>query len=695
MSLDIEISEDLLTAKVSLPYDGKGYYVPAQELGNAMKAKGILFGIQADAIKKVYVEHAQVREKIINKFAQNDVDRIEFVDVDRKDLNHKVSKAIKHEFKGVVIVVAAGLAPVKGQDAQIEFEDEPEKIGIVREDGSMDFRGRNALVPAEANSILARHLFAEPGVEGKNILGQVLPAEKGEEIEIKIGENVSFEKETGKYICTGDGLLTFEDGLITVDDTITVEAVNLETGNLDVEGNVVVKENIESGTIVKVDGDLLVEGNIETANVFVTGNIVIRKGVAFSRDVGDKTSVIQAEGNIELSHASNAVIRAGGTVFVHTVAMHSDIDAGNAIVMTNNQGQLMGGEATALNYIQVNEMGSSANPVTKVGVGLRHCKRVAPIVADLESYEKNINAINEVIGKTAGAKPRLATMNKGLWELLLGFRFDLAERSFVFREKIADSLASYNQEMTRAIVLKEAFSKVQLSIDNQTKNFREREGSRKYWCGLKKVEWSPVRDRISKKIKKFEFEMDMELLASYSKDGFKESKEAQLGEWGKHEQKELDKLLTMAVKLVGKNAGADDASVERIGNVILLVEDQTYLRRIMKMKLETQGFEVFEEEDGGDAFKTLMTQKIDLAIVDLMMPGISGFQLCQMVRKTEKIKSLPIIVCSALNSPDNIKKAIAAGASNFIVKPYEDEDLLQKINKYLAPKTEEPDSKLY
>ena len=112
---------------------------------------------------------------------------------------------------------------------------------------------------------------------------------------------------------------------------------------------------------------------------------------------------------------------------------------------------------------------------------------------------------------------------------------------------------------------------------------------------------------------------------------------------------------------------------------ILVSEDNPDIRKILVMRLEINGYDVIQAQDGEEAVDKIKKESPDLVILDLMMPKMSGFEVCRMIKFDDKYKDMPIIVLSALDQQADREKAIEAGADAYFIKPFDLELLLNKI----------------
>lgn len=113
---------------------------------------------------------------------------------------------------------------------------------------------------------------------------------------------------------------------------------------------------------------------------------------------------------------------------------------------------------------------------------------------------------------------------------------------------------------------------------------------------------------------------------------------------------------------------------------ILIVEDDRDVRISLRILLETEGYAVVEAADGETALDLLNESRPSLILLDLKLPGMSGFDVCHSIRRTS---SLPIIVVSAQTDPFDVVAGLEAGADDYITKPYVAKELTARIRANL------------
>ena len=116
---------------------------------------------------------------------------------------------------------------------------------------------------------------------------------------------------------------------------------------------------------------------------------------------------------------------------------------------------------------------------------------------------------------------------------------------------------------------------------------------------------------------------------------------------------------------------------------VMIVDDSVSMRQMVGYTLRQGGFEVIEAEHGQDALNKLQGSVVDLIITDLNMPVMDGITLIQNVRRQPAMKSKPILMLTTEGLAAKKEQGKAAGATGWIVKPFDPEKLLQPVAKVL------------
>jgi two-component system phosphate regulon response regulator PhoB len=116
---------------------------------------------------------------------------------------------------------------------------------------------------------------------------------------------------------------------------------------------------------------------------------------------------------------------------------------------------------------------------------------------------------------------------------------------------------------------------------------------------------------------------------------------------------------------------------------ILIVEDEEPLTMLLRYNLEAEGYEVESAARGDEADMLLRETKPDLVVLDWMLPGLSGIELCRRLRSRPETKQLPIIMLTARGEESEKVRGLATGADDYIVKPFSVPELLARVRALL------------
>ncbi len=116
---------------------------------------------------------------------------------------------------------------------------------------------------------------------------------------------------------------------------------------------------------------------------------------------------------------------------------------------------------------------------------------------------------------------------------------------------------------------------------------------------------------------------------------------------------------------------------------ILIIDDQPENVFVLQDRLEHEGYNVITAYEGKSGIEKAIEEQPDIILLDIMMPGMSGFEVCEVLTKNEKTKKIPIIMVTALTGSDDIKKGLELGAYDYIKKPFNRVELLARIKSAL------------
>lgn len=121
-----------------------------------------------------------------------------------------------------------------------------------------------------------------------------------------------------------------------------------------------------------------------------------------------------------------------------------------------------------------------------------------------------------------------------------------------------------------------------------------------------------------------------------------------------------------------------------MGAKILIIDDSPTIGLTVAWALSSHGYQVEVAKDGLSALSALRRFDPDLVLLDIKLPNLNGFQLCEMLRRKCEYASMPIIMLSGLSSKTDIQRARKAGCDDYLVKPVSDEKLLMAVEQQLV-----------
>ncbi len=117
---------------------------------------------------------------------------------------------------------------------------------------------------------------------------------------------------------------------------------------------------------------------------------------------------------------------------------------------------------------------------------------------------------------------------------------------------------------------------------------------------------------------------------------------------------------------------------------ILVVDDDITVTQLLKMLLTMEGHQPTTVNDSTTVLDVASTANPDLITLDLMMPGLTGFELCDLLHQDPRFAQIPILIISARDDSESMDQAMQAGAKGYLTKPFGVDSLTQKINELIS-----------
>jgi DNA-binding response OmpR family regulator len=120
---------------------------------------------------------------------------------------------------------------------------------------------------------------------------------------------------------------------------------------------------------------------------------------------------------------------------------------------------------------------------------------------------------------------------------------------------------------------------------------------------------------------------------------------------------------------------------------ILIVDDEPGIRKILRLFLEVEGYSVYEAITATQAISVIQKEKPDLVILDVILCGQTGFEVCEWVKSNAETKNIFVFLFTALNQEHDFQEGKRVGCDLYMTKPQNPKDIVEKVKEYLNNKT--------
>ncbi len=117
---------------------------------------------------------------------------------------------------------------------------------------------------------------------------------------------------------------------------------------------------------------------------------------------------------------------------------------------------------------------------------------------------------------------------------------------------------------------------------------------------------------------------------------------------------------------------------------VLIADDEPNIVISLEYLMKREGYEVLIARDGQEALDTILRERPQLVLLDVMMPHKTGFEVCQQVRATESVKDTPILMLTAKGRETDVAKGLGVGATAYLAKPFSTKEIAQKVRELLG-----------
>lgn len=305
-----------------------------------------------------------------------------------------VNDYINHKQYCTDIVLANGKLPVHGKDASIEyfFNTSLSTKPKMNEDGSVDFFNLDTINHCKQGDLLARLTKAVPSIAGTDVFGNAVKGRDVKVMSLKFGRNMKLSENKCELFSAINGHVSLVGNSVFVSDVYEVEDVGTATGNIESEGSVLVRGNVQSGFMIKAKGNVEVRGVVEGAIIEAGGDVIIDRGVN-----GMGKGVIEAGGRVISKFIENATVTSGAYIQTESI-LHSKVNARTEIEVCGKRGSIAGGVVRATEKITCKTLGSPMGADTAVEVGVEPIAKerhqvLRKEISDLQKSMKDIRVV--------------------------------------------------------------------------------------------------------------------------------------------------------------------------------------------------------------------------------------------------------------------------------------------------------------
>lgn len=123
---------------------------------------------------------------------------------------------------------------------------------------------------------------------------------------------------------------------------------------------------------------------------------------------------------------------------------------------------------------------------------------------------------------------------------------------------------------------------------------------------------------------------------------------------------------------------------EKTSNKILIIEDDSFISDMYKIKLESEGYEVFVAPDGVQGLEAAAKVKPELILLDVVMPKMDGFTVLENLKKNPEVADIPVVMLTNLGQKDSVEKGLKLGAQDYIIKAhFTPLEVVEKVKEFL------------
>ena len=361
--------EDSSALEISLDFKPVIYFSKKNEIAVMIifppigGGKHVEYGLLMDFLKQEGIKNG-INDKLIHKIAEN------------------------REYMRL-FAAAKGELSEDGQDGKV-IEHIPREIEILYaedESGNVDFKEMDLFKQISKGDLICDIILPTEGKNGVDVKGNIIAAKKGKNAFVPKGINTVLSEDGTKLLAGIDGYISFQNGLFRIAEVLEISGdVDLSVGNLNFNGDIVIRGDVHGGFKINADGNIIVCGMVEDSFLNSGGDITIHKGMN-----GNHHGELHAKGNIRCTFLENTTIFAEGDIIVNSLVC-CKVFCDRSVFVEDGLGVIIGGSIMAMQSVKARIIGTKANRKSEITLGtLPH------IVNECEELKNSIKNIDEVL----------------------------------------------------------------------------------------------------------------------------------------------------------------------------------------------------------------------------------------------------------------------------------------------------------
>lgn len=303
----------------------------------------------------------------------------------------KLQKIADGKRYGVLFAIARGKPCLNGIDGSI-VDHYPREADVgLKEDnwGNVDHKSLRRFHSIQEGDLICEITLPTEGENGMDVTGREQKARPGKSPRIPQGKNTALSEDGTKLVSTMDGDITFQNNNFCVDRVLVISgSVDNAVGNLDYNGNILIREDVKSGFKVNATGDIIVQGSVGSAQLYAGGNIEIMDGMN-----GNGQGILNAYGDIKITFMESVNAVCYQDIYAATI-VNSDITCGGSIYATKGKGVIIGGSIKAMKTVEAKRIGNQSGCENLIKLGYELTDQ-----DDLDTMQKELEESRDLLDK--------------------------------------------------------------------------------------------------------------------------------------------------------------------------------------------------------------------------------------------------------------------------------------------------------